>query len=114
MLDALSVQVTTGLLYVHISNPLCERQNRVVEPNLRVFMKQDGTTDWVDWVRLLPWAFLTVNSQRSCSTGFTPHKLFQWGRPVWFFKTRFCEDYKTSVGDWLEHKQDLANLAGAT
>ena len=40
----------------------------------------------------------------SCSMG---------GRPVWLFKTPFLEDYKSLVGDWLEHRQDLANLARA-
>ena len=34
-------------------------------------------------------------------------------RPTWFFKTPFPEDYKSPVGDWLEHRQDLANLARA-
>ena len=46
------------------------------------------------------------------STGFTPHKLFHGGRPAWFFKTPFPEDFKSPVGDWLEHKQSLANQAG--
>ena len=39
------------------------------------------------------------------------HELVYWGRPAWFFKTPFPEDYKSPVGDWLEHRQDLANLA---
>ena len=88
---------------------LCERQNRVVEQNLRILMKQERTKDWV---RLLPWAVLIMNSQRSSSTGYTPHKLFHGGRPAWFFKTPFPEDFKSPVGDWLEHKQSLANQAG--
>ena len=29
------------------------------------------------------------------------------------FQTAFPEDYKGFVGDWLEHRQDLANLARA-
>ena len=41
--------------YTHTSNPLCERQNRVVEQNLRILMKQERTKDWV---RLVPWAVL--------------------------------------------------------
>ena len=73
-------------------------------------MKQERTKGWV---RLLPWAVLTMNSQGSSSTGYTPHELFHGGRPVWFFKTPFPEDYKSPVGDWLEHRQDLANLARA-
>ena len=38
--NALNVEVTTGMPYTHTSNPLCERQNRVVEQNLRILMKQ--------------------------------------------------------------------------
>ena len=91
------------------SNPLCERQNRLVEQNLRILMKQDRTKDWV---RLVTWAVLTMNSQRSSSTGFTPHELFNGGRPAWSFKTPFPEDFKSPVRDWLEHKQSLANQAG--
>ena len=59
-----------------------------------------------------PWAVLSMNSQRSSSTGFTPHELFHGGRPAWFFKTPLPEDFKSPVGDWLEHKQSLANQAG--
>ena len=110
VLDTLNVHVTTGVPYTHTSNPLCERQNRVVEQNLRILMKQERTKDWV---RLLPWAVLTMNSQESSSTGYTPHELFHGGRPAWFLKTPFPEDYKSPVGDWLEHRQDLANLARA-
>ena len=109
VLNALNVEVTTGVPYTHTSNPLCERQNRVVEQNLRILMKQERTKDWV---RLVPWAVLTMNSQRSSSTGFTPHELFHGGRPAWFFETPFPEDFKSPVGDWLEHKQSLANQPG--
>ena len=69
VLNALNVEVTTGVPYTHTSNPLCERQNRVVEQNLRIPMKQERTKDWV---RLVPWAVLTMNSQRSSSTGLKP------------------------------------------
>ena len=79
VLNALNVEVTTGVPYTPTSNPLCERQNRVVEQNLRILMKQERTKDWV---RLVPWAVLTMNSQRSSSTGFTPHELFHGGRPA--------------------------------
>ena len=82
----------------------------MVEQNLRILMKQDCTKESV---RLLPWAVLTINSQDSSSTAFTPHKLFHWGHPACFFKTSFPEDYKSPVEDWLEHRQDLANLATA-
>ena len=54
-----------------------------------------------------------MNCQESSSTGYTPHELFHGGRPAWFFKTSFSEDYKSPVGDWLEHRQDLAHLARA-
>ena len=110
VLDALNVQVTTGVPYTHTSNPLCARQSRVVEQNLSGLMKQERTKDRV---HLLPWAVLTMNSQRSSSTGFTLHELFHLGRPTWFFQTPFPEDYKRSLGDWLEHKQDLAHSASA-
>ena len=111
MLNALNVEVTTGAPYTHTSNPLCERQNRVVDWNLRNLMKQERTKDWV---RLVPRAVLTMKSQRSSSTGFTPHELFHGGRPAWFFKTPFPQDFKSPVGDWLEHKRSMANQAGAT
>ena len=108
--DTLNVQVTTGVPYTHTCNPLCERQNRVVEQNQRILMKQERTKDWV---RLLPWAVIAMNSQECSSTGSTPHELFHGGRPAWLFKTPFPEDYKSPVGDWLGHKQDLANLPRA-
>ena len=82
----------------------------MVEQNLRILMKQERTKDWV---RHLPWAVLTMNSQESSSTRYTPHELFHGGRPAWSFKTPFPEDYKSPEGDWLEHRQDLANLARA-
>ena len=47
VLSALNVEVTTGVPYTHTSNPLCERQNRVVEQNLRILMKQERINDWV-------------------------------------------------------------------
>ena len=52
-----------------------------------------------------------MKSQESSSTGYIPHELFHQGRSAWFFKTPFPEDCKSPVGDWLEHRQDLANLA---
>ena len=61
--------------HTHTSNPLCERQNRVVEQNLRIPMKQERTKDWV---RLVPWAVLNMNSQRSSSTGFTAPRTVPW------------------------------------
>ena len=108
--NALNVHVTTGLPCTQTSNPLCKRQNGVVEQNLRVVMKQERTRDWV---RLLPWAVLTMNSQASSSTSYTPHELFNGGPPVWLLKTPFPEDHKSPVGDGLEHRQDRANLGRA-
>ena len=49
-------------------------------------MKQEHTKDLVS---LLPLAVLTMNSQKSPSTGYTPHKLSHGGRPVWFFENFF-------------------------
>ena len=66
VLDTLNVQVTTGVLYTHTSNSLCERQTSVLEHNLRILTNQERTKDWV---RLLPWAVLTMNSQQSSSPG---------------------------------------------
>ena len=109
VLNALKVEVTTGVPYTHTSNPLCERPNRVVEQNLRKLMKKERTKDWV---RLVPWAVLTMNSERSSSTGFTPQDLFHGGQPAGFFKGPFPEDFKSPVGDWLEDKQSMANQAG--
>ena len=73
VLDALNVHVTTGVPYTHNSNPLFERQNRVFEHNVRILIKRERTKDWV---HLLPWAVLTMNSQESSSTGYTPYELF--------------------------------------
>ena len=39
------------------------------------------------------------------------HERFHGGRSAWFFKTPSPEDYKSPVGDWLEHRQDLAKRA---
>ena len=96
VLNALSVEVTTGVPHTHTSNPLCEIQNLVVELNLRILMEQERTKDWV---RLVPWAVLTMTAQRSSSTGFSPQELFHGGRLAWFFKTPLLEDFKSPVGD---------------
>ena len=109
VLNALNLGLTTDVPYTHTSNPLCERQNRVVEQNLRIMMKQERTKDWV---RLVPWAVLTMNSQRGSSAGFTPLERFHGARPAWLFETPFPEYFKSPVGDWLEHKQSMANQAG--
>ena len=74
----------------------------MVEQNLRVLMKQERTKDWM---RILPSAVLTMNSQRSWSTVFSRPKVFHGGWPAWFFNTPFPEDLKSPVRDWLEQKQ---------
>ena len=81
VLDTANVLATTELPLTDTCNPLCEKQNRVVELTLRILMKQERTKDWV---RFLPWAVLTMNSQQSSSTGPTPHKLFNGRRRAWF------------------------------
>ena len=60
--NALNVHLTTAVPYTHTSNPLCERQKCVLQQNLRILMEQERTKDWV---RLLPWAVLTMNSHES-------------------------------------------------
>ena len=108
VVNALNVQVTPGVPYTHTSNHHCGRQNRAVEHNLRILMTEERTKDWV---RLLLWAVLTLNSHRSLSTGFSSHKLCHGGQIAWFLNTT-CPDYfKSPIGDWLEHKQSLANQA---
>ena len=44
--------------------------------------------------------------------GFHPPRAVPWRATAWFFKTRFPEDFKSPVGDWLEHKQSMASQAG--
>ena len=109
VLNALNVEVTTGVPDTQTCNPLFERQNRVVEQNLRILMKQERTKDWA---LLLPWALLSINSQRSLCTGFIPHQLFHGEQPAWFFSTPFPEDFKSPVADRLEHKQFMAHQTG--
>ena len=46
VLDAKKLHATTGVPYTHTSNHVCERQNRVLEQNLRRFlMRQERTKD---------------------------------------------------------------------
>ena len=109
VLNALNVEVTTGVPYTHTSNPLCERPKPCGGTEPENPHEKEGTKDWV---RLVPWAVLTMNSQRSSFKGFTPHELFHGGQPAWFFKTPFLEDFKSPVGDWLEDKDSMDNQAG--
>ena len=73
VLRSLNVQVSTGIPYSPTSNPLCERQIRVLKENVRIWCKTERTRDWV---RLLPVISLMMNSQESSATGYSPHELF--------------------------------------
>ena len=42
VLDALKGHLKTGVPYTHTSTPLCQRQNRLAEQNLRILMKGLG------------------------------------------------------------------------
>ena len=66
VLRCLNVQVSTAIPYSHTSNPLCERQIRVLKENLRIWCKTEHTRDWF---RLLPVISLMMNSQESSLTG---------------------------------------------
>ena len=60
VLGSLNVQVSTGIPYTHMSNPLCERKIRVLKENVRISCKTERTKDWV---RLPPVISLMMNSQ---------------------------------------------------
>ena len=108
VLNALIVELTTGVPYTHTSNPLCERQNRVMEQNLRILMKQEHTKDWV---RLLPWAVLTMSSQRRSSTGFTPHGCFMEDDLPCSSKHPFLRTSRAPLGiGWNTSSQWLTRL----
>ena len=96
VLNALNVHVSTGELSTHKSSTLCEKWKCVVEQNVRVLMKQECTKDWV---RLLPWAVLGMNSQKSSSTRCTSHELFHGRRVACCFATPFLEDFNSLIGD---------------
>ena len=61
VLRSLNVRVSTRIPSSHTSNPLCERQIRVLKENVRIWRKDECTRDWV---RLLPVISLMLNSQR--------------------------------------------------
>ena len=73
VLDAVNVQITTRVPYIHTSNTLCERQNCVVGKNPRRLLKQEPTKDW---------AVLTMNSHQKSSTSYTLQGLFHGGCPA--------------------------------
>ena len=77
VLRSLNVQVSTGIPYTHTSNPLCERQTRVLKENVRIWCTTERTKDWG---RLLPVISLMMNSQESSATRCSPHELFMDAR----------------------------------
>ena len=107
VLRSLNVQVSTGIPYTHRSNPLCERQIRVLKENVRICCKTERTKDWV---RLLPVISLMMNSQESSATGYSPHELFM-GRPAWFLHAPYPEDSYSTVGKWVKEQQDKVDNA---
>ena len=109
VLRSLNVQVSAGIPYTHMSNPLCERQIRVLKQNVRIWCKTERTKDWV---RLLPVVSLMMNSQESSATGFSPHELFM-GRLAWFLHAPYPEDSYSTVGKLVEEQQDKVDKAKA-
>ena len=109
VLRSLNVQVSTGIPYTHTSNPLCDRQIRVLKGNVRIWCKTERTKDWV---RLLPVISLMINSQESLATGYTPRELFM-GRPTWFLHAPYPEDSYSTVGTWVNEQQDKVDKAKA-
>ena len=109
VLSSLNVQVSTGIPYTHTSNPLCERQIRILKENVRIWYKTERTKDWV---RLLPVISLMMNSQESSATGYTPHELFM-GRLAWFLHAPYPEDSYSAVGKCVKEQQDKVDKAKA-
>ena len=109
VLRSLNVQVSTRIPYTHTSNPLCERQIRVLNKEARIWCKTERTKDWV---RLLPVISLMMDSQESWATGYTPHELFM-GRPAWFLHDPYPEDFHSTVGKWVKEQQDKVDKAKA-
>ena len=101
--------MSTGIPYSHTSNPLCERQIRVLKENVRIWCKPERTRDWV---RLLPVISSMMNSQESSATGYSPHELFL-GRPAWFLHAPYPEDTHSSVGEWVQEQQAKVDKAKA-
>ena len=101
--------MSTGIPYSHTSNPLCERQIRVLKENVRIWCKTERTRDWV---RLLPVISLMMNSQESSASGYSPHELFL-GRPAWFLHAPYPEDTHSSVGEWFQEQQAKVDKAKA-
>ena len=109
VLRSLNVRVSTEIPYSHTSNPLCERQIRVLEENVSIWCKTERTRDWV---RLLSVISLMMNSQESLATGYSPHELFL-GRPAWFLRAPHPGDTHCSVGEWVREQQAKVDKAKA-
>ena len=103
VLSSLNVQVSTGILYTHTSNPLYERQIRVLKENVRMWCKTVRTKDWV---RVVPVISLMMNTRGSSATGYSPQELFM-RRPVWFLHAPYPEDSYCTVGNWVKEQQDI-------
>ena len=106
VLRSLNVHVSTGIPYTHTSNPLCERQIRVLKKNVKIWSRTERTKDLV---RLLPVIFLMIESS---ATGFPPHELFL-RRPAWFLHTPYPEYSYSTVGKWVKEQQDKVDKAKA-
>ena len=65
VLRSLNVQMSTGIPYSHTSNPLCERQIRVLKESVWIWCKTERTKDWV---RLPP----VISLMMSTATGYSP------------------------------------------
>ena len=104
-----NVQVCTGIPYTHTSNPLCERQIRILKENVRIWGKSERTKDWV---RLIPAISLMMNSEESSATGYSPHELSMW-RPAWFLHAPYPEDSYSTEGKCVKEQQDKVDKAKA-
>ena len=109
VLRSLNVHVSTGIPYTHTSNPLCERQIRVLKENVRIWCKTERTKDWV---RLLPVISLMMNSEESSATGYRPHEVFMQ-HPAWFLHAPYPEDSYSTVLKWVKGQQDKVDEAKA-
>ena len=78
VLRSINFQVSTGIPYSHTSNPLCERQIRVLKENVGIWCTTERTRGWV---RLFPVLSFLMNSQGSSAADYSPHELFL-GRPA--------------------------------
>ena len=101
--------MSTGIPYTHTSNPLCERQIRVLKENDRIWCKTDRTKDRVTLLLVIS---LMMNSQESSATGYSPHELFM-GHPAWLLRASSPEDSYSTVGNWVKEQQDKVDKAKA-